>query len=63
MVLLKPPFGFALFYLKGAAGDIITMREIYRGVVPFVVLQVTVLAILVWQPDIVMWLPNKVLSP
>ena len=59
---LTPPFGFALFYMKGAAGDLVKMSDIYRGIIPFVVLQVVVLFILIWQPDIVMWLPNKVLD-
>ncbi|KAA0912878.1 TRAP transporter large permease [Aquicoccus porphyridii] len=59
---LTPPFGFALFYMKGAAGDLVEMRDIYRGIIPFVLLQVAVLAVLIWQPEIVMWLPNQVLS-
>ena len=59
---LTPPFGFALFYMKGAAGDLVSMREIYRGIVPFVMLQVAVLFILIWQPELAMWLPNKVLD-
>jgi tripartite ATP-independent transporter DctM subunit len=59
---LTPPFGFALFYMKGAAGDMVSMRDIYRGIIPFVMLQVAVLFILIWQPEIAMWLPNKVLS-
>ncbi len=59
---LTPPFGFALFFMKGAAGDLVTMGEIYRGIIPFVMLQLAVLAILIWQPEIVMWLPNKVLD-
>ena len=59
---LTPPFGFALFYMKGAAGDMVSMRDIYRGIIPFVVLQVAVLFVLIWQPEIAMWLPNKVLN-
>ncbi|MEL6791702.1 MAG: TRAP transporter large permease subunit [Pseudomonadota bacterium] len=57
---LTPPFGFALFYLKGAAGDQISMRQIYSGVVPFVLLQLLVLALIIWLPDLVLWLPNSV---
>ncbi|MEZ5650738.1 MAG: TRAP transporter large permease subunit [Burkholderiaceae bacterium] len=60
---LTPPFGFALFYLKGAVGDAVEMRDIYRGIIPFVLLQLAVLAMLMWQPEIAMWLPNKVLAP
>jgi tripartite ATP-independent transporter DctM subunit len=59
---LTPPFGFALFYMKGAAGDLASMRDIYRGIVPFVLLQVAVLVVLIWQPEIAMWLPNAVLE-
>ena len=59
---LTPSVGFALFYMKGAAGDLVSMREIYRGIVPFVMLQVAVLFILIWQPELAMWLPNKVLD-
>ena len=59
---LTPPFGFALFFLKGAAGDRLRMGQIYRGIVPFVGLQLVVLAILVWQPQIVLWLPKAVLD-
>ncbi|MEL6521710.1 MAG: TRAP transporter large permease subunit [Pseudomonadota bacterium] len=59
---LTPPFGFALFYLKGAAGDLVSMRQIYQGIIPFVLLQVGVLLLLVWQPWIAMWLPNAVLK-
>ncbi|MEL6748076.1 MAG: TRAP transporter large permease subunit [Pseudomonadota bacterium] len=58
---LTPPFGFALFYLKGA-GDLVSMREIYQGIIPFVLLQIGVLLLLVWQPWIVTWLPNAVLN-
>ncbi len=60
---LTPPFGFALFYMKSAAGGLVTMNQIYRGIIPFVILQVAVLFILIWQPGIVLWLPHTVLSP
>ncbi len=55
---LTPPFGFALFYLKGAANDALTMGEVYRGIIPFVALQLCVLALLIWQPAIVTTLPG-----
>lgn len=58
---LTPPFGFALFYLKGAAGGAVTMAQVYRGIIPFVLLQVGVLGLLVWQPWIVLALPEAVL--
>jgi len=59
---LTPPFGFALFYLKGAAGDMVTMGQIYRGIIPFVFLQLVVLVFLILKPEIAMWLPNVVLG-
>ena len=58
---LTPPFGFALFFLKGAARDLVTMGQIYRGIIPFVVLQILVLALIIWQPWLVLWLPAKML--
>lgn len=50
---LTPPFGFALFYLKGAAGKLISTKDIYKGVLPFIALQVLALLILVMFPEIV----------
>ncbi|MFX4299262.1 MULTISPECIES: TRAP transporter large permease [Roseobacteraceae] len=59
---LTPPFGFALFYLKGAGGAHVSMAEIYRGIIPFVLIQLCALALFVWQPAIVLWLPNVLLG-
>ena len=50
---LTPPFGFALFYLKGASGDMVTTGEIYRGVVPFIGLQILALLIILLFPDLI----------
>jgi len=50
---LTPPFGFSLFYLRGAAGDRLTTRDIYRGVIPFIALQLLVLALLILWPGLV----------
>ncbi len=50
---LTPPFGFALFYLKGAAGEKVTTAQIYRGVVPFIGLQLLALLIVVLFPDLI----------
>lgn len=55
---LTPPFGFALFYLRGVAPKSIATSAIYRGVVPFIVLQVVLLSLLAIWPGIVTWLPN-----
>ncbi len=55
---LTPPFGFALFYLRGVAPPSVTTGHIYRGVVPFVLIQVAALAILWTFPSIVTIVPN-----
>lgn len=55
---LTPPFGFSLFYLKAAAPKEINIQHIYRGVIPFVFIQVIVLALLVSFPALVLWLPD-----
>ncbi len=55
---LTPPFGFALFYMKGAAPNNISLQDIYKGIIPFVLLQLTgLIAVLLW-PEIALWLPN-----
>ncbi len=55
---LTPPFGFALFYLRGVAPASVTTGHIYRGVIPFVMIQVLGLAILWWFPGIVTIVPD-----
>lgn len=50
---LTPPFGFALFYLKGAAGDKVTTGDIYKGVIPFIGLQLLALLIIIFYPDLI----------
>ena len=50
---LTPPFGFALFYLKGAAGDKVSTGAIYKGVIPFIGLQLVALLIIVLYPDLI----------
>ena len=50
---LTPPFGFALFYLKGAAGDKVTTGAIYKGVIPFIGLQLLALLIIIIYPDLI----------
>ena len=55
---LTPPFGFALFYLRGAAPASVTTGDIYRGAVPFVGLQLLLLALLLIWPAVATWLPE-----
>ncbi len=57
---LTPPFGFALFYLRGVAPPGITTGQIYRGVAPFIVIQLLMLGLLAWQPGLATWLPGVV---
>lgn len=58
---LTPPFGWALFYIRGVSPAKIATTDIYRGVLPFIALQVAILALLWTYPGIVTWLPNTVL--
>lgn len=55
---LTPPFGFALFYLKGISPPSIKTHHIYRGVVPFIVIQLVMVVVIALFPGIVTWLPN-----
>ncbi|MEM9688600.1 MAG: TRAP transporter large permease subunit [Pseudomonadota bacterium] len=54
---LTPPFGFALFYLRGVAPEAVSTAAIYRGVMPFVAIQVLALILLALFPSLVTWLP------
>ena len=55
---LTPPFGFALFYLRGAAPDEIRTTDIYKGVIPFIMIQVLMLGLLSIWPQLTTWLPS-----
>jgi TRAP-type mannitol/chloroaromatic compound transport system permease large subunit len=57
---LTPPFGFALFYLRGVAPAEVSTRQIYQGVAPFIGLQLLLLVILASWPALATWLPNAV---
>ncbi|OUD08102.1 C4-dicarboxylate ABC transporter [Marivivens niveibacter] len=56
---LTPPFGFALFYLRGVAPATISTMQIYKGVIPFVLLQIVAIVLLFIFPELVTWLPSK----
>ena len=56
---LTPPFGFALFYLRGVAPAEVTTTAIYRGVMPFVVIQLIALGVLALWPELATWLPDR----
>jgi TRAP-type mannitol/chloroaromatic compound transport system permease large subunit len=57
---LTPPFGFALFYLRGVAPPAVRTADIYRGVIPFIVLQLAMLVVLWFWPRLVTWLPGLI---
>ena len=59
---LTPPFGFALFYMKGVAPPHIGIGEIYRGIIPFVMLQLLGLGLVIGFPEIALWLPAQALQ-
>jgi len=59
---LTPPFGFALFYLRGVAPEEITTGQIYKGVMPFIAIQLMMLAILAFWPELATWLPSVIYS-
>ena len=56
---LTPPFGFALFYLRGVAPDSVPTSAIYKGVLPFVLIQIIALGLIATFPELVTWLPGK----
>jgi len=56
---LTPPFGFTLFYMKGIVPPSVTMGHIYRGIIPFVILQLTGVALAMAFPELVLWLPRS----
>jgi TRAP-type mannitol/chloroaromatic compound transport system permease large subunit len=55
---LTPPFGYSLFYFKGVAPPEYTMGHIYKGILPFVAIQVIGLAVMIFFPQIITWLPS-----
>ena len=57
---LTPPFGFALFYMKGVAPSSVKMQDIYTGIIPFVILQVIGLGTVLAFPSLALWLPDLV---
>jgi TRAP-type mannitol/chloroaromatic compound transport system permease large subunit len=56
---LTPPFGFALFYMKGTVPPSVKMADIYRGIIPFVILQMIGVVICMIWPEVVFWLPRS----
>ena len=56
---LTPPFGFSLFFLRGVAPDNIQTRNMYKGVIPFIGIQILAILIVGFYPEIATWLPDK----
>lgn len=59
---LTPPFGFALFYLRGVAPKELPTKALYQGVIPFILIQLSMLVVLAIWPELVTWLPSIVYS-
>ena len=59
---LTPPFGFALFFLKGAAPPEVKIGDIYRGIIPIVGAQLLVISLVIAFPLLANWLPNQVFN-
>ena len=59
---LTPPFGFALFYMKGVAPPEVKIQQIYIGIIPFVLLQLIGMSLVMAFLEIALWLPNKFLD-
>ena len=59
---LTPPFGFALFYLRGVAPNTVKTQQIYKGIIPFVLIQIIMLVILSIYPEIITFLPDYIYS-
>jgi tripartite ATP-independent transporter DctM subunit len=59
---LTPPFGFALFYMKGVAPEGVKIQQIYVGIIPFVILQVIGLMAVIGFPELALWLPESMLD-
>ncbi len=57
---LTPPFGFALFYLRGVAPAEVATSDIYRGVIPFIGIQLMMLVVLALVPELATWLPSRI---
>ncbi len=59
---LTPPFGFALFYLKAVAPKSVKIQQVYKGIIPFVLIQLTGLGLVMAFPEIALWLPRQLLN-
>ena len=58
---LTPPFGFALFYLRGVAPERVRTMHIYKGVIPFIIIQLIAMAMIAYWPALATWLPSFII--
>jgi tripartite ATP-independent transporter DctM subunit len=59
---LTPPFGFSIFYLKGVAPPGVSIRHLYKGAIPYVIIQLLALMTVILFPDIALWLPKIIMG-
>ncbi len=57
---LTPPFGFALFFLKGVAPEGVSTNDIYKGIIPYVGIQLIGLSLVIFFPELALWLPKLI---
>jgi len=62
MGYLTPPFGFNLFYMKGIAPPSVSMVDIYKSVIPFVLIQIFFMAVIIIFPELALWLPRLLIK-
>jgi TRAP-type mannitol/chloroaromatic compound transport system permease large subunit len=62
MDYLTPPFGFTLFYMKGVAPPEVSMGDIYRSILPFIAIQFFVMLVILFFPQVTLWLPDVFFS-
>ena len=56
---LTPPFGFAIFYLRGVIPKTVMTRDIYLGVIPFIIIQLIAISLVVMFPELATWMPDN----
>jgi TRAP-type mannitol/chloroaromatic compound transport system permease large subunit len=59
---LTPPFGFSLFYFRSVAPKEVSTPQIYRGVMPYIAIQVAILVLLAFWPGLATWLPDRIFT-
>ena len=60
--VVTPPVGINLFAVMGAVGKQATFSDVYKGVIPFILFDLVVLALLIWLPELATWLPERMIA-